>query len=257
MLSSKILNSRFDALTLTEAVAWADQWIISGRTGCLCTVNVSILMMMARSPRLQRIVDESALVVADGMPIVWASRLLTAPLPERVPGIDLMQRLAAETTVPGLRIYLLGGTAEIVSAAARKMQADHPNCVICGFGDGYFSETEAPERVRQIRDSRAQVVLVGMGVPRQEFFIDDHGAGTGANLVIGVGGSFDVLAGRKRRAPRQMQALGLEWAYRMFQEPGRLGRRYAVTGLQFLAALTVALLRLSGRARVHTGLEAK
>ncbi len=232
---ARVLNGHFDRVTLPEAVEWAATWIRQGRHGYLCTVNVAILMMMRRDPRLQRIVDRAALVVADGHPIVWASRQGTAPLPERVAGIDLVGGLARRAVGEGFGIYLLGARARVVEAAARRLLTDHPGLSIRGVADGYFGAADAAARVRAIRESGAQVLLVGMGVPRQEFFLEEHGAALGVNLAIGVGGSFEVMAGVRRRAPQWCQRLGLEWFWRFVQEPRRLGPRYLDTNSRFIA----------------------
>lgn len=231
----RVLNGHFDAMRLAEVVDWAATWIREGRHGHLCTVNVAILMMMRRDPRLQRIVDGAALVVADGHPIVWASRLGTTPLPERVAGIDLIGVLARRAVRDGFGIYLLGARRPVVEAAARRLRTEHPGLSIRGVADGYFGPAEAEERARAIRESRAQLLLVGMGVPRQEFFIEEHGPSLGANLAIGVGGSFEVLAGIRRRAPQWCQRIGLEWFWRFLQEPRRLGPRYLDTNSRFVA----------------------
>src|SRR5262249_36761254 len=152
-------------------------------------------MMMRRDPRLQRIVDRAALVVADGQPIVWASRLDGRPLPERVAGIDLIDALAAGAARDGHGLYLLGARRPVVEAAARSLAARHPGRASAGVADGYFGAAEAPERARAVRRSGARILLLGMGVPRQEFFLEEQWDELGANVVIGVGGSFEVLAG--------------------------------------------------------------
>jgi N-acetylglucosaminyldiphosphoundecaprenol N-acetyl-beta-D-mannosaminyltransferase len=230
----RILNGRFDPLTLPKVVDWAGAWIEQGRRGYLCTVNVAILMMMRQNPRLQQIVDRASLVVADGLPLVWASRLGSDRLPERVTGIDLIGALAGQAVRKGLGIYLLGATQPVIEAAAGRLRAEHPGLRISGVADGYFGAAEAVERARAVRRSGAHILLVGMGVPRQEFFIEEQWNELGVNLVIGVGGSFEVLAGIRRRAPDWCQKIGLEWFWRFLQEPRRLGPRYLDTNSRFI-----------------------
>lgn len=239
----QILNGCFDLVTTKETVDWATRLIQSGRRGYLCTINVAILMMMASSPRLQQFVNEAGLIVADGQPIIWASRLFSCALPERVTGIDLSDALACQAEQKGFLIYLLGASREVIEAAAKCLQQKYPRLQICGFHDGYFSSAEAPERVRAIRQSGAQILLVGMGVPLQEFFLQENWSELGVNLAVAVGGSFEVIAGKKRRAPRWMQESGLEWLYRLLQEPRRLWRRYLVTNSQFIYYLLRELLQ--------------
>ncbi len=240
----QILNGWFDPVTTEETVEWVTRWLQSGHRGYLCTINVAILMMMTSAPWLQQFVDEAALIVADGQPIVWASRLLSHAVPERVTGVDLIDALARQAEQERFRIYLLGATAAVVQAAAQSLQLKYPRLQICGFDDGYFSRADAPERVRAIRKSGAQILLVGMGVPRQEIFLQENLSNLGVNLAIPVGGSFDVIAGKKRRAPRWMQEYGLEWLYRLLQEPQRLWKRYLVTNSQFIYHLLHKLLHL-------------
>jgi N-acetylglucosaminyldiphosphoundecaprenol N-acetyl-beta-D-mannosaminyltransferase len=230
-----VLNGGFDALTLAEVVDWASAWIRDGRRGYLCTVNVAILMMMRRDLRLQRVVDRAALVVADGRPIVWCSRLAGRRLPERVAGIDLIDALAARAARDGFGLYLLGARRAVVENAARRLLAAHPGLSIRGVADGYFRAGEAAERARAVRQSGASLLLIGMGVPRQEYFLEEQWAELGVNLAIGVGGSFEVLAGARRRAPHWAQQAGLEWLWRLIQEPRRLGPRYVDTNCRFIA----------------------
>ena len=232
-----ILNSSFDPLTTQETVEWAMQLIQSGQRAYICTVNVAILMMMRSNPRLAEFINKAGLIVADGQPLVWTSQWLDKALPERVTGVDLIDALAAKAEQEGLGIYLLGATSEAIADAAYSLQSKYPHLKICGFDDGYFSASEAEKRVAAIRQSGAHILIVGMGVPRQEIFLEEHWANLGVNLAIGVGGSFEVLAGRKKRAPLWMQQAGLEWLFRLLQEPGRLWKRYLVTNSQFIYEL--------------------
>ena len=199
-------------------------------------------MMMGTDERLRKFVDKSQLIVADGQPIVWFSRFFGKPLPERVAGIDLVDELASLAEQENYGIYLLGATEEVILATAKRLQAQYPRLRICGVNDGYFSLENAQDQVQSIRDSQAQILLVGMGVPRQEYFLDQYWADLGVNVAIGVGGSFDVIAGVKRRAPQYVQDLGLEWLYRLYQEPGRLWKRYLTTNTQFLFKLAQHIL---------------
>ncbi|MDJ0899160.1 MAG: WecB/TagA/CpsF family glycosyltransferase [Xenococcus sp. MO_188.B8] len=237
MNRKKILNGSFDSITTAETSDWATQLIKLGERGYICTVNVAILMMMSADSQLQRFVERASLVVADGQPIVWASRLLSQALPERVTGIDLIDSLAVRAEKEQFRIYLLGATQEVITTAAANLKSRYPKLDICGFDDGYFSASETSERVQAIRQSGAQILIVGMGVPRQEVFLEENWSDLGVNLAIGVGGSFDVIAGKKKRAPSWMQTAGLEWLYRLIQEPQRLWKRYLVTNLQFIYRL--------------------
>jgi N-acetylglucosaminyldiphosphoundecaprenol N-acetyl-beta-D-mannosaminyltransferase len=225
-----------------------------GERGIFSTVNVAILMMMRSDPALQRFVERSALVVADGQPIVWASRLLGRPLPERVAGVELVEALCAAAAREGLGIYLLGARREVVREVARQLGQRYPELRICGSDDGYFPDAEAAGRARRVAESGAHILFAAMGVPRQESFIEEHWDELGVGLALGVGGSFDVLVGLRRRAPRALQRLGLEWLFRLAQEPRRLWKRYLVTNTRFLWLVGRELLTPSRR-RVEEGLE--
>jgi N-acetylglucosaminyldiphosphoundecaprenol N-acetyl-beta-D-mannosaminyltransferase len=245
--TAQILNVDFDRVTSPEAVESAMHLIQKNKRGYICTVNVAILMMMRSNPRLEKFVQEAALVVADGQPIVWLSRWLKNPLPERVTGVDLIEALAKRCEEEGVGVYLLGSTSEAIAQTASKLRYKYPKIRICGFSNGYFSDLQAQERVKAIHTSGAQVLFVGMGVPRQEFFLEENWSELGVSLAIGVGGSFEVFAGRKKRAPFWMQQTGLEWLYRLLQEPRRLGKRYLVTNLQFINELLPLIWRRFGQ----------
>jgi N-acetylglucosaminyldiphosphoundecaprenol N-acetyl-beta-D-mannosaminyltransferase len=229
----RFLNSDYDPLTLAQTVDGVFRHIETGPRGWLCTVNVSILMMMRSDQRLQSFVDRAALVVADGQPIVWCAPWFGLSLPERVTGVDLVDAICERAARTGKRIYLLGATTEIVTKLAQRLRERHPTLSV-DFADGYFTKDEATERADRIRAAAADILFVGMGVPRQEIFIEEQWDRLGVGMAIGVGGSFDVLAGLRARAPEWVQKLGMEWFYRLVQEPRRLFVRYLVTNSQFV-----------------------
>ena len=229
-----ILNCEFGSVTLGETVDWARSWIASGQSGYICTVNVAILMMMRSDPNLQRFVDGASLVVADGQPLVWASNLQDESLPERVTGVDLVEALCALADREGFGVYFLGAKREVIETAANRLKERNPGLQIAGIADGYFGADEAPERARAVRESGAKLLFVGMGVPRQEEFLESQWDELGISLAVPVGGSFEVMAGTARRAPVFLQRIGMEWAFRLAQEPRRLWKRYLVTNTQFI-----------------------
>ena len=249
MNSVSILNCDFAAVTLADTVDWARQWIQSGQRGYICTVNVAILMMMRSDPELQRFVDRASLVVVDGQPIVWASHLQHDQLPERVTGVDLVDELCALAADEGFGVYFLGARREVIETAAERLALRFPGLKVSGVADGYFDANEAAERARAVRESGANILFVGMGVPRQERFIESQWAELGAQLVIPVGGSFEVVAGTARRAPVFLQRMGMEWSFRLAQEPRRLWKRYLVTNTQFIFQLLRSTLSSERRSR--------
>jgi len=230
----EILNARFAPVTLEETVELAMRQIKAGERGYLCTVNVAILMMMREDPRLQRFVERAAIVVADGQPLIWSSRLLGRRLPERVAGVELVDRVCEAAAREGFGVYLLGGKQEVVEKVAERLRANSPNLRLVGVADGYFAGEEAAARAEAVARSGAQILIAAMGVPRQEYFLEEQWERLGVRFAIGVGGSFDVLAGLRARAPVLIQKVGLEWLFRLAQEPGRLWKRYLVTNAQFL-----------------------
>ena len=244
---SEILNGRFDALTLDQTVAAVFDALGAGVRGWVCTVNVATLMVMRRNAALQSFVDRALLVVADGQPLVWCAPLFGGRLPERVTGIDLIDALCTRAAAEGRGVYLLGATPRRLGRALARLRRRHPRLRIDG-ADGYFTAAEAPARAAAIRASGASLLLVGMGTPRQEGFIETHWAQLGVGIAIGVGGSFDVLAGVRVRAHPWIGRVGLEWLVRLVQEPARLLPRYLVTNSMFCVLIgNRMVLRLKHR----------
>jgi N-acetylglucosaminyldiphosphoundecaprenol N-acetyl-beta-D-mannosaminyltransferase len=245
----RILNCAFDPLTSCETVDAVFQALNAGTRGWLCTVNVATLIMMRKDRRLRSFIDRALLVVADGQPIVWCAPLF-GQLPERVTGIDLIDSLCARAEVEGKCVYLLGTTEPLLRKAIAGLRTRYPRLQIYG-ADGYFS-MDSSCRANQIRASGAELLFVGMGSPRQEVFISEHWNELGVGFAIGVGGSFDVIAGARFRAPRWVRQIGLEWLVRLVQEPRRLLWRYASTNSKFcLLIANVIVNRLIRRSVAH------
>ena len=229
----RLFNGWFDPVTLPQCVDRVLSDMAQGHRGWLATVNVAILMMMRDSPELQRFVDKARWTVADGQPLIWVSRWFKRPLPERVTGVDLVEALCEQAERRGLGVYLLGASQEVADTLAERLQARWPTLRL-HHANGYFAETDSRQRADAVAASGAHILLVGMGVPRKERFIESQWPHLGVQLAIGVGGSFDVLAGLRQRAPAWVQAVGMEWAYRLVQEPGRLWKRYLSTNTRFV-----------------------
>jgi N-acetylglucosaminyldiphosphoundecaprenol N-acetyl-beta-D-mannosaminyltransferase len=170
-------------------------------------------------------VTECDMVLADGQAVVWASRVLGSPLPERVAGIDLFTELLAEATRRGYRVYFLGARPDVLARMLDEVSRRFPTLCVAGARDGYYQAGQEAEVAGDICRSRADILFVGMSSPRKEVFLSKWGTATQARVVHGVGGSFDVLAGLTRRAPAWWQDHGLEWLYRARQEPVRPGER--------------------------------
>lgn len=230
-----LMGCQVDALSLADTLGKIDGFIRSGRPHQHVAVNVDKLVKASRDPALRRIINACDLVSADGMPVVWASRLLGRPLPERVAGIDLFEALMARAAVQGWRVFLLGAREEVVRRVAEMYSSHYPGLTIAGVRNGYWQgEDEAAQVARQIRASCADLLFVAISSPQKEQFLGQYQATMGVPFAMGVGGSFDVAAGAVKRAPRWMRSAGLEWFYRFLQEPRRMARRYFIDDMAFL-----------------------
>lgn len=247
-MRSQILGCRIDRVDLDQALRVCEQVIANRGFMQHMAINVAKLMALRSDQRLRESIERCELITADGQPIVWASRLLHDPLPSRVAGIDLMHALLARSAEAGYRIYILGARAAVLEQAVARIRALYPKILIAGHRDGYYDEADEQQVAREIEASAADILFVAMSSPRKEYFLMRHGRTIGVPVVMGVGGSIDVIAGITRRAPEPMQHLGLEWLFRLAQEPRRLARRYAVTNSQFLLALAreLALAQRAG-----------
>ena len=253
-----ILGIPFDNVTTADTLQLIEEMIASGQPHYLATANVDFVAQAFVDVELQRILFDAHLVVADGMPLVWASRWLGNPLPERVTGSDLTPRLLADAERKGWRVYFLGGTEQSVATAAENTRRKHPKLQLVGAYSPPFkplSEMDDEDILRRIRAVKPDLLLVAFGCPKQEKWINAQYQQSGVPVSIGVGATIDFLAGTVTRAPRWMQRTGLEWAYRLCQEPRRLFRRYLVDFWVFGRAVGVQCwqLRASRRARSKSG----
>ena len=237
-----ILGCAIDRLDLSGTLAAVEDAIAARFYTQHMAINAAKLVAMHEDPKLCGIIGGCGLVTADGQSVVWASRLLGDPLPERVAGIDLMEALLGLAERRGYRVYFLGARPDVLSRALNRLLTRFPRLQIAGARDGYFAEDEADELCAAIRASRPDILFVAISSPRKEYFLGEFGPGLGAPFVMGVGGSIDVIAGITRRAPVTLQRLGLEWLFRLIQEPRRMFRRYAVTNTRFIGLLGHTLL---------------
>jgi N-acetylglucosaminyldiphosphoundecaprenol N-acetyl-beta-D-mannosaminyltransferase len=238
-----VLGCRLDPLTMDQTVERCDDLIRSGGFAQHMAINAAKIVKLRDDEWLRDIVDRCELVNADGQSVVWASRLVGAPLPERVAGIDLMHRLMGLAAERGYPVYVLGARQDVLEQAIARLREQHPGLPVAGYRHGYFGEEETPAVCEAIRASGARILFVAMSTPRKEYFLGDHGPSLGVPFVMGVGGSIDVVAGITRRAPLSWQRLGLEWLYRLLQEPRRMFGRYARTNGTFIWLVGRELLR--------------
>ncbi|HVK59268.1 MAG TPA: WecB/TagA/CpsF family glycosyltransferase [Candidatus Kapabacteria bacterium] len=247
-----ILGVPFDNVSTAETLRIIDDMIASKRPHYMVTANVDFLVQAAHDVELRRILFDAHLVLCDGTPLVWASRLLGNPLPERVAGSDLVPLLLKVAAEKGYRPFFLGATPESIKTAVAKAQQQYPKLKIAGYYSPPFNKLLEMDH-EEIRDHilRAQpdLLFVGFGCPKQEKWINMHYRSLGVPVSVGVGGTIDFLAGRLARAPRWMQKSGTEWIFRLAQEPKRLLRRYAKDLWHFTGALAAQYWRLRRRPR--------
>jgi len=238
-----LLGVDISAMRMDQLLGICDEHIHNKTSLLLAVVNVAKLIHCRRNPELRKSVTEADLVLADGLPLVWLSKLIGDPLPERVAGIDIMFRLLEHSSRKNCRVFFLGAEKKTVQKLADVVGTKYPGVRIAGARDGYFDASEEKEVARQIRNSSADIIFVGMSSPRKENFLRNWRQYMNVPICHGVGGSFDVVAGMTKRAPRLMQQYGMEWLYRLFQEPKRMWKRYLITNTIFIKLSLQAILR--------------
>ncbi len=221
-----------DSATMQETVAAISERVEAGQFTQHVVVNVAKLVNMHRDDELAASVTGCDIINIDGMGVVWGARFLGHDVPERVSGVDLFKELNRMAAKEGFPVYYLGAEDGIVTRAVERMRQEFPGLQIAGYHHGYFWDDEEAV-VEKIRASGARLLFVAITSPKKENFINRWQQGLGVDFVMGVGGTFDVIAGKVKRAPGWMQRAGLEWLYRVIQEPGRMWKRYLVTNSIF------------------------
>jgi N-acetylglucosaminyldiphosphoundecaprenol N-acetyl-beta-D-mannosaminyltransferase len=241
-MRQQVLSVMVDNLSMDETVQKVAAFVADGRPHQHVVVNADKIVKAAKDPALAQIIAECDLINADGMPVLWAARALGQPLKERVTGIDLFFRLLAEAEQRGWRVYFLGAREEVLREVERRALQRHANLQVAGTRNGYWNADEEPAVVGAIAQSRCDLLFVAISSPKKEQFLAQHQADMKVPFAMGVGGSFDVMAGLTQRAPLWMQKTGLEWFYRFLQEPRRMFRRYFVEDMGFFWLLGKAML---------------
>lgn len=231
----RLLDTRLDKITEDDVLRWADEMI--GRASLnnqIVVVNVAKLVKARKEESLKDVIETAGLVCADGLPLVWVSKLFGDPLPGRVTGIDLMYALLSHGNRKRWSFFFLGATQDVVLDVVNKATEQYSNIVVAGYHNGYFGPDDEGGIVEEIAASKANILFIGFGSPRKELFVERWRSRLNVNVIHGVGGSFDVFAGKTRRAPVWMQNAGLEWFFRLVQEPVRMVPRYATTNTIFI-----------------------
>jgi N-acetylglucosaminyldiphosphoundecaprenol N-acetyl-beta-D-mannosaminyltransferase len=233
-----LLGTPVHNLTMQETLALIEATIDRKEHIHHTVVNAGKIVAMHENPELRESVINADLINADGQAVVWASRILGKPLKERVAGIDLMENLVALAHRNGYKVFFFGAKEEIVKKVVEQYSQKYNASLIAGYRNGYFSKEEEAGIARQIADSGAQILFVAITSPKKENFLyQNREVLQPVNFIMGVGGSFDVAAGFVKRAPHWMQTTGLEWLYRVYQEPGRMFKRYLVGNTKFIKLL--------------------
>lgn len=242
-ITVNLFGIKVHALTMEQAINNIECSINSRQSLHIGMLNAAKIVNMKRNPALGQDVSSSNMILADGCSVVMASRLLGKRLPERVAGIDLMDAMLTLADINGYRIFCLGATEEISARVESQIRKDYPGVVIAGRQHGYFDQSEQAGVAQQIAASKADILFVAITSPKKEQFMARWNQIMKVPVVHGVGGSFDVLAGKIQRAPQMWQKLGMEWFYRVLQEPGRLWQRYFITNSLFLGMLAKEIIQ--------------
>ncbi|MBQ3727671.1 MAG: WecB/TagA/CpsF family glycosyltransferase [Selenomonadaceae bacterium] len=224
----EILGVKVDAVTMIQAVARVENLIAEKKSSLVATANAEMILNATHDTELKKILNAANLVVPDGAGTVWAARHLGKQMPERVAGFDLVQELMKISPARGIKFFLFGAAPGIADKAKLKAEALYPGIKIVGTRNGYFKPEDEPEIISQIKNSRADILLAALGVPKQEKWLFKYKDELKVPVSIGVGGTFDVMAGVVRRAPLWMQKARLEWLFRAMLQPSRAGRLLAL-----------------------------
>ncbi len=237
-----LMGIPIDALSMEQTLERVAEIIAAGEPVQHMAINAGKVVSSAGDAELLRVIRGCGLISADGAGVVYAARFLGQPLPERVAGVDMFTTLMDRAASRGWRPYLLGAKREVVEAVVRHFTSRHPELEIAGYRDGYFGDEDEPAIAAAIRASRADMLFVAISSPKKEKFLGRWMPELGVPFCMGVGGSFDVVAGVAKRAPGPVQDIGLEWAWRLAQEPRRMWRRYLVGNTRFVAKVLRARL---------------
>jgi N-acetylglucosaminyldiphosphoundecaprenol N-acetyl-beta-D-mannosaminyltransferase len=238
-----LLDCPIDNLSMKEVLERIEGFIHSRTPHQHIAINVHKFVQAYQDPKLHEVVQQCHLSCADGQPVIWLSQLMGRPLKLRITGIDLMMQLLTVAANKNYRVYFLGAHHAVVSAVVERCQDHYPRLQVAGYRDGYWKPDEEPEVVEAIRQARPDILFVALGSPQKEFFIHQHLHHLQVPFAMAVGGSFDILAGRTKRAPEWIQRNGLEWFWRVLQEPRRMWWRYCRDGLVFTYLVLREFLR--------------
>jgi N-acetylglucosaminyldiphosphoundecaprenol N-acetyl-beta-D-mannosaminyltransferase len=230
----KICDIPVDVFTMKDTIALIDKAIVEKRAIHHVVINAAKVVNAQKDEALRESIVSCDIINADGQAIVWASRFLGKPLPERVAGIDIMANLVKLAAEKKYRIFFLGAKEDVVKQVVEVYTKMYGKDIIAGYRNGYFTKEEEQDVAKQIADSGASILFVAMSSPKKEIFLNTYKNLIQTPFIMGVGGSFDVVSGLVKRAPVWMQKWGLEWFYRVIQEPRRMWKRYLFGNSEFI-----------------------
>lgn len=232
---SNFLDIPVDAITMNETLKEIEYAIQTNKQIHHTVINAGKVVLMQKDKALKDSVLNADIINADGQAIVWASKLLGNKIPERVAGIDLMENLVEISYLKNYKCFFLGASQEVILKLISYYKKRFSTSIIAGFRNGYFNDDDELKIAKTISDSGANILFVAISSPKKEIFLNKYKQQlSNVNFIMGVGGSFDVIAGKIKRAPKWMQNLGLEWFYRFCQEPRRMWRRYLIGNIKFI-----------------------
>lgn len=244
---TEFLGTAFHQVDMDRALTLAHEAMRDGGRLQHNDVNIAKVIQMKDDPKLRRYVDESDMICVDGMGVLWGAKLLGIPVAGRVTGVDYMMRVLDLCEREGFRPFFFGAKQKVLEDLLERLSESHPKLEVAGIRNGYFAPEEEAGIVAQIRESGADCLFVGITSPIKERFLHDHRDALGVPVQVGVGGAFDVVSGNVPRAPAWVQKIGMEWLFRVLQEPRRLFMRYLTTNSRFAAMLFGEFLsRLTG-----------
>jgi len=233
----KFFGLNLDIITVEETLSRISQFIEAKQYVQHVVVNVAKLVYTQKDHELRDIINACPLVNVDGAGVILGARFLGVNIPERVAGIDLMDKLIESSAQKGYGVYFFGAKEEIVTRVIEIYKEKYPELNVAGYRNGYYTEQDEENIVQDIKNSKADILFVAMGSPKKEIFLSKYSEKMEVPFTMGVGGSFDVVAGKVKRAPMWMQRLDSEWVFRLVQEPKRMWKRYAVTNSVFALML--------------------
>jgi len=238
MQKVQLFEIEIDNITFDECLNRIIELIRIRKNSIIITPNVAHILLLQKDKQFRKIYSETDMILADGMPLIWVSKIMGTPLKEKISGSDLLPKLCAVAAENGFRIFLLGGRPGSALKASEVLKKEYPALQIAGAYSPPFgferNKTENDKIVKMIKDSKVDILFVGLGAPKQEKWIYEHYRDIGVPVSIGVGVTIEFMAGLVKRAPLWMQKMGLEWFFRLIQEPKRLWKRYLIGNTIFV-----------------------